>query len=118
MRPRKAPRRTDLDGTSHMTVFSKLKQFKDLRSKAKSLQHLLAQETVHADAKGGKVQVVMDGNQKIIALDIDSSLLAPEKKGDVEEGVQEAVGSALTKAQRVMAEKIKSSNIQLPGLQQ
>lgn len=99
-----------------MTVFSKLKQFKDLRSKAKSLQSMLAQETVHADAKGGKIGILMDGNQKVLSLDIDPSLLSPDKKKDVEDGVKEALDNAIKKAQRVMAEKMKSSGIQLPGM--
>lgn len=99
-----------------MTVFSKLKQFKDLRSQAKTLQNKLAEETVHADAKGGKVTVIMDGNQKITALDIDTSLLSPDKKKEVEEGVQEAIESAIKKVQRVMAAKIKDSGISLPGI--
>lgn len=99
-----------------MAVFSKLKQFRDMRSKAKTLQHMLAEETVHTDAKGGKIQVIMDGNQKIQTLDIDASLLSPDKKHEVEEGIKEAVGDAVQKAQRVMAEKIKSSGIQLPDM--
>ena len=99
-----------------MTVFSKLKQFKDLRSQAKSLERVLAEETVHADAKGGKIQIVMDGNQKITALSIDPSLLAPEKKREVEDGIKEALDGVIKKAQRVMAEKVKGSGFSLPGM--
>lgn len=99
-----------------MAVFSKLKQFKELRSQAKTLQHELAQETVHADAKGGKIQIVMDGNQKIVTLDIDPSLLSPEKKHDVEEGLKDAMENAVKKVQRIMAEKVRKGNISLPGM--
>lgn len=97
-------------------MFSKLKQFKDMRDQAKSLQNLLAQETVHADAKGGKINLVMDGNQKIVSLDIDPSLLSPDKKKDVEEGVKEALDGAVKKVQRVMVEKMRSSGMSLPGM--
>lgn len=97
-----------------MAIFSKLKQFKDMRSQAKSLQNLLAAETVHADAKGGKIQLVMDGNQKISILDIDPLLLSPDKKKEVEEGVKEAIENATKKVQKVMAEKLQASGMSLP----
>lgn len=97
-------------------MFSKLKQIKDLRSQAKSLQNTLAEETVHADAKGGRINLVMDGNQKIVSLDIDSSLLTPEKKKEVEEGVKEAMENALKKVQHIMVEKMRASGMSLPGM--
>ncbi|MBI3956362.1 MAG: YbaB/EbfC family nucleoid-associated protein [Candidatus Kerfeldbacteria bacterium] len=98
-------------------MFSKLKQIKDLRSQAKTLQAKLAEETVHADAKGGKINLVMDGNQKIVSLDIDASLLSPDKKKEVEEGVKEALEDAVKKVQRVMVEKMRGSGMNLPGMQ-
>ncbi len=101
-----------------MAIFSKLKQFKDLRSQAKTLQNMLAEETVHADAKGGKINIVMDGNQKIQTLEIDPSLLSPDKKKEVEDGVREALESAIKKAQRIMAEKLRASGMSLPGFDQ
>lgn len=97
-------------------MFSKLKQIKDLRSQAKGLQNRLAQETVHADAKGGKINLVMDGNQKIVSLDIDASLLTPEKKKDVEEGVKEVLEEAVKKVQKIMVEKMRASGMSLPGM--
>ena len=97
-------------------MFSKLKQIKDLRSQAKTLQNTLSQETVHADAKGGKINLVMDGNQKIVSLDIDTSLLSPDKKKDVEDGIKEALDGAVKKVQRVMVDKMKSSGMSLPGM--
>ena len=99
-----------------MTMFSKLKQFKDLRDQAKSLQGQLAQETVHAEARGGKIRVVMDGNQKIVSLDIDPSLLSPEKKKEVEDGIIEVLEDAVKKVQRIMVEKMRSSGMSLPGM--
>jgi DNA-binding YbaB/EbfC family protein len=97
-------------------MFSKLKQYKELRDQAKQLQNKLAQETVHADAKGGKISLVMDGNQKVVALDIDPSLLSPEKKQEVEDGIKAAFEDAVKKAQRVMAEQMRGSGFSLPGM--
>ena len=100
-----------------MSMFSKLKEIKDLRSQAKTIQGMLAQETVEATGAWGKVKVKMNGNQEILSLDIDPELLQPTKKSDVEKGVTEAVGDAMKKAQKIMAEKVRSSGaLKIPGI--
>lgn len=97
-------------------MFQKLKQYKDLRDQAKQAQSVLEQVTVHADAAGGKIAVVMDGNQKILSLDIDASLLAPEHKKTVEKGVQDAIENAMKKLQREMLTKMKSGELEMPDM--
>lgn len=97
-------------------MFQKLKQYKDLRDTAKKAQSVLAEETVHADAAGGKIGVVMDGNQKILSIDIDESLLAPEHKQKIEGGVKEAIENAMKKLQRVMLQKMKSGELEMPDM--
>lgn len=100
-----------------MAMFSKLKQYKDLRSQAKSLQGTLAQETVYADSARGKVQVVMDGNQRVNGVQIDPELLKPERKAEVEKGIMEAVNDAVKKSQMAMAKKAREmGHLNLPGL--
>ncbi|MBI2984358.1 MAG: YbaB/EbfC family nucleoid-associated protein [Candidatus Kerfeldbacteria bacterium] len=99
-------------------MFSKLKQYKDLRSQAKQMQNALATETVYADSAHGKVQLVMDGNQHVNGVSIDPEFLQPEKKQDLERAVQEAVNNAVKKAQIAMAKKAKElGHLNLPGLQ-
>lgn len=97
-------------------MFQKLKQYKDLRDSAKKAQSVLSSETVHADAAGGKVAIVMDGNQKIIALDIDPSLLAPEHKKTIETGVKECMEKAMKKLQMVMLKKMKAGELEMPDV--
>lgn len=100
-----------------MAIFSKLKQYKDLRDQAKSMQNALAQETVYADAHGGQVQVVMDGNQHLNGVQIDEQMMKPEKKATLEKAIQEAVNNAVKKAQMAMAKKAKEmGNLNLPGM--
>ena len=43
------------------SMLTKLKQFKDLRAQAKTMQSTLSHETAHGSGAGGKVNVVMDG---------------------------------------------------------
>lgn len=97
-------------------MFQKLKQYKDLRDQAKTAQAILSQETVHADAAGGKVAVVMDGNQKILSIDIDESLLSPQQKTKVQDGIKDAIEKAMKKIQQKMIQKVKSGDLEMPDL--
>jgi len=97
-----------------MAIFSKLKQYKDLRSEAKKFQSTMATENVHGEAAGGKIHIIMDGNQDIMAIDIADELLNPAKKKEVEDGLKKAFADAVKKIQRVMAEKVRKGDLSLP----
>lgn len=86
-------------------MFNKLKQFKDLRERAKTLQASLAEEHVEGSAGWGKVKVIMDGNQQIVSVTIDPELMSD--KGKLEGFVKEAVNEAVQKIQRLMSTKLK-----------
>lgn len=86
-------------------MFSKLKQFKDLRDRAKTIQNALGQERVEGSAGWGKVKVAMDGNQHVVSLAI-----SPELAGDlpkIQELAKEAFNDAVEKVQKIMASKLK-----------
>jgi len=97
-------------------MFEKLKQFKDLRDQAKSIQNLLAQETVHSDRAGGKLALVMDGNQKVLSLSVDPEYLNPERQAELERELAELVNGAIAKVQRAAAQRMQASGFKLPGL--
>lgn len=98
-------------------MFEKLKQFKDLREKAKTLQSALATEKVEGTAAWGKVKVEMDGNQAVTSIAIDDSLMAASEKTKLQDGVKEALNDALKKAQRKMMEKMKEmGGLDIPGM--
>lgn len=88
-------------------MFTKLKQYKDLRAQAKKIQGALSTETVETNAAWGKVKVAMNGNQEITSVSIDPSLLTPAEKPKLESAIKEAVNEAIKKIQRVMAAKVK-----------
>lgn len=96
-------------------MFEKLKQFKDLREKAKNLQSALANEKVEGTGAWGKVKVAMDGNQSVTAVDVHAELLRPSEKSKLEGGIKEALNDALKKAQRKMMDKMKEMG-GLPGM--
>ena len=90
-------------------MFSKLKQFKDLREQGKKMQNMLAGESVTARAGGDTVVLTMDGNMQISGLAIDKEMLSPEKKERLESAIKEAHSDALKKMQRIIATKMQQS---------
>jgi len=71
------------------------------------LQSALAEESITAEAVGGKIKLTMDGNLAVTKLDIDAEMLSPDKKERLESGICEAHSDALKKIQKVMALKMR-----------
>ncbi len=90
-------------------MFSKLKQFQDLRSQAKTMQNALAQETITEEKNG--VKVVLNGNMEIINLSLNESL----PKSSQEEILKNCLNDALKRAQRIMAKKLQDMG-GIPGM--
>jgi DNA-binding YbaB/EbfC family protein len=96
-------------------MFSKLKQFKDLRDKAKKIQDVLKDVTVEGSGGWGKVKMAMNGNQEVTSVSIDQSLVGD--KGKLESAVKDAVNDTIKRAQRAMADQMKKTGgLDLPGL--
>jgi len=91
-------------------MFNKLKQFNDLRDQAKSLKDTLASEQVEVVSDG--IKLVMDGNQKIIALTLPEEL----NKQELETRIPEIFDQALKKVQRLMMEKVQAGGFKFPGM--
>lgn len=90
-------------------MFSKLKQFKDLRSQAKVMQNALAEENVNIEKNGCKIS--MNGNMEVLSV----SLPENSDKQSQEKLVQECLNEAIKKTQRLMAKKMQEMG-GLPGL--
>jgi len=102
-----------------MSVFSKLKQFKDLRDQGKKLQDALSGESVTSEAAFGKVSVTMDGSMSLTKVKIDDELMAKDKKDKLETAIKDAHNDALKKMQRVVAAKMQGmGGFDLPGMKQ
>jgi len=100
-----------------MSMFSKLKQYKDLREQGKKLQGALAGESVTISTAGEKVALTMDGNLQLTGLAIDDELLNPEKKEKLQNAIKEAHADALKKMQKIMASKMQAmGGFNLPGM--
>jgi len=82
-------------------MFNKLKQFKDLRHQAKTLQNALADETITVE-KGG-IKVVINGNLEITQININENLA----KDSIEGLLTDCLNEAIKKTQRLMAQKVR-----------
>lgn len=90
-------------------MFSKLKQFKDLRSQAKIMQDALAQESITEEKNG--VKVVLNGNLEVIGLSLNENLSAAAQA----EIIKSCLNDAIKRAQRLMAKKLQEMG-GLPGM--
>lgn len=97
-------------------MFSKLKQYKDLRDQAKQVQNVLGQEIVEASALSGKLKMTMDGNQKVKKVEINPELLTPNNKEKLETGIQDLVDNSINAVQKRMAAKMRSGDLQMPDM--
>ncbi len=98
-------------------MFSKLKQYKDLRDQAKNIQGALLAHTAVGEAAWGKIKVTMNGSLEIIAVAIDPELLAPAQKERLEAGLKDAVNDVTKKMQKIMAETVqKMGGLDIPGM--
>ena len=83
-------------------MFEKLKQIKDLRSQAKTMQSVLATESVTAE-KGG-VTITLNGNLEVTAFVIGDGMT----KAQIEKASLDAINDAVKKAQKVIAQKMQA----------
>lgn len=98
-------------------MFNKIKQLKELRGRANEMRSMLSQETVHAEGAGGKVSIVMDGNQDVLSVSVDPELLNPEHRAHLEQALREVINDAVKKSQRLMATKIQGmGGLNIPGM--
>lgn len=82
-------------------MFSKLKHLKDLRSQAKQMQNVLADEKVVIEKSG--VKITMNGNMEVISFEIEEGL----SKDAIQSKSKDAINEAIKKTQRLMAQKMQ-----------
>ncbi len=85
---------------------SKLDQTK-LLLKARKLQKELQKEIITVETGDGAVKVEITGEQKIKAIHIDPEAIDLDDIGQLERWVEEAVKEAISKSQKLAAEKMQ-----------
>jgi len=92
-------------------MFEGLKNLANLRKQASQLKEALAEETAIGTALDGKVQISMNGNQEVKEVKIDSRLLSPENKQNLEQAIKECLTQCITQIQILMMKKMQEGNI-------
>jgi len=86
-------------------MFSKIKAIKNLRDQAKQMQNTMEEVVATGEAAWGKLKITLNGNQRVLGVEIADELLANKTK--LEEAIKEAFADATKKIQREMAGKMK-----------
>ncbi len=90
-------------------MFEKLKQFKDLRDKAKTLQNALSGKTITEEKNG--IKIIMDGNMTVKSVAIQTEM----SREEIEKKLPDTINETIKKTQRLMAEEMKAMG-GLPGM--
>lgn len=82
-------------------MFNKLKQLKDLRSQAKTMQSALSDEKIDIEKNG--IKMSMNGNMEVTELTISADL----KQEEIAKICKELFNDSIKKIQRIMAKKMQ-----------
>ena len=63
-----------------MGIFDKLKDINEMRKQAKVLEAQLAQVQVSGKSSGDKIKLVMDGNQNVLSVEVDPSIVGDKSE--------------------------------------
>ncbi|HMX95116.1 MAG TPA: YbaB/EbfC family nucleoid-associated protein [Elusimicrobiota bacterium] len=84
-------------------MFEKMKQLMDMQKMAKEAERRLEEIAIERSALGGKARASVNGNQKVLSLSLDESLLAPGQKAAVEKALVDLLNDALGDAKKEAA---------------
>lgn len=95
-----------------------MKQAQKMQEQVAQLQKELANRSVEATAGGGMVKVIANGNQQVISVKIDPTVVDPAEIEMLEDLVVAAVNEALRKAQEMTAAEVSrlTGGMKIPGL--
>jgi len=101
-------------------IASMLKQAQEMQQRLQELQEGLGKLRVEGTAGGGLVTVEATGQQRIVAVRVDPSLLHAEDQEMLEELVAAATNQALDKARQAAADEMTklTGGLEVPGMQE
>lgn len=95
-----------------------LKQAQEMQARMAKIQEELAHKTVEGSAGGGMVQVTVNGQFNLTAVQIEASVVKADEKEMLEDLILAAVNDAMRKARELAsAEMAKlTGGFKIPGL--
>jgi len=99
-------------------IASMMKQAQQMQSKMGELQESLAHLRVEGQAGGGMVKVEATGQQKVVSITIEHSLLESDDREMLEDLLVAAVNNALEKAKDTAAQEMSklTGELNIPGM--
>jgi nucleoid-associated protein EbfC len=94
-----------------------LKQAQEMQSRMAKIQEELAGKTVQGSAGGGMVQVTINGQFNITAVQIEPSVINAAEKDMLEDLVRAAVNDAVRKARELASSEMSklTGGLKIPG---
>jgi DNA-binding protein YbaB len=86
-----------------MGLFDKLKDVNEMRKQAKQIELLLGAEQVTGSSSGSKIKITMDGNQKILSVEVDASVAGD--KAEVARHIRAALEDLFSKHKKMLQGK-------------
>lgn len=100
--------------------FGQMKDLYALQKKAKQMQKELKNLEIEAVSDDQSVKVVVNGEMKIVSLEISDDAVKLDNKTSLEEAIKETVASAMSRAQQESASRmqplLKDMNMNIPGM--
>ncbi len=97
-----------------------MKQAQKMKAELQRLQEHMAETRVEGSAGGGVVTAIADGNQNIVALQIEREVMDPDEVEMLQDLIVAAVNEARRKSQELMNEEMTKITggleLNLPGL--
>ncbi len=95
-----------------------MKQAQKLQSKMLKLQEEMAEKTVEASSGGGMVNVVANGRQQLLSIQIEKEVVDPEDLEMLQDLILAAVNEALLKSQEMVSGEMSklTGGMNIPGL--
>ena len=98
--------------------FSLVKQAMELKSKMGKLQKEMGKTILKVSSDDGNIQVSVNGQQRVLSIKIDPSVIDPDNAKKLEKMILKTVSDALDQSQKMSTQKMKelTGGINLPGL--
>jgi len=95
-----------------------MKQVQKMQQDIANLQEEMKTRTVECTAGGGMVKVTANGNNEILAIEINPQVIDPEDVEMLQDLVLAAVNEALKMAQEMVAQEMNrlTGGMKIPGL--
>ena len=98
--------------------FGQMKEMYQLQKKAKEVQKELKNLEIEARSTDGQVAVVVNGEMKVVEVQIADEMMDPAKKDALQAALKDTIGQAMGKAQGESAARLQPilKDFNFPGM--